>query len=146
MADVRTGVVAAVHAGWRGVIAGVAPATLAALATHHESAIGDLRVALGPAIGSCCFEVGPEVVAAFFAAFPDASAQLVRTGPKGRPHIDLRRALVLQLTAAGISPQHIDPGGDCTMCNPARFYSYRRDNTQTGQHLSVIVATARLAA
>jgi YfiH family protein len=145
--DPVTGAVAAIHAGWRGVVAGVAPATLAAMAEAHGGRMSDLRVALGPAIGPCCFEVGPEVVAAFDAQIPEArAAGAIADGRSGggKPHIDLKRALLAQLQAAGISPAHIDAGAECTMCDPAgRFYSYRRDNTRTGQHLSLIVAAAR---
>lgn len=149
LADPTTGAVAAVHAGWRGVVAGVAPAAVAALRDSFGSRAADLSVALGPAIGPCCFEVGPEVVAAFDAQVPGARAAgaldqggaQVGAQPGGRPHIDLKRALRVQLEAAGITSANIDAAGDCTMCDPAgRFYSYRRDNTLTGQHMSIIVA------
>src|SRR6185369_4792699 len=63
--DPRTGAVAAAHAGWRGTIAGVLPAAVRALVHELGARPDDLRVVLGPAIGSCCFEVGAEVVAAF---------------------------------------------------------------------------------
>src|SRR5436190_19291938 len=63
--DPRTGAVAAAHAGWRGTVAGVLPAAVRALAAEFDARPDDLRVALGPAIGACCFEVGAEVVRAF---------------------------------------------------------------------------------
>jgi YfiH family protein len=137
-ADPRTGACAAAHAGWRGVVAGVATATVQTLARAQGSRPADLRVALGPSIGACCFEVGPEVVHAFQALRAgDGSVVIERPGRK--PHIDLRRSLTLELQAAGLDPAHIDPGGECTKCDPqSRFYSYRRDNTRTGQHLAVI--------
>jgi polyphenol oxidase len=138
VADPATGAVAAIHAGWRGVIAGVVPAALRALNGFYGSRPADLRVALGPAIGPCCFEVGPEVVSAFSTAFPGLA--LMSMGPAGKPHIDLKRALRAQLQAAGVPAQQIDAGTECTKCTPARFFSYRRDNTRTGQHLSLIVA------
>jgi YfiH family protein len=138
IADPVSGAVAAVHAGWRGVIAGVGPAALAAMAADFGSVAGDVRIALGPAISVCCFEVGDEVAAVFATTFPGAK-DVIREGRRGRPHVDLRRALSLQLLAIGVQREHVDLGGDCTMCDPHRFYSYRRDNTQTGQHLSLIV-------
>jgi YfiH family protein len=137
IADPVTGAVAAVHAGWRGVIAGVAPAAVQGLRGCYGSRPADLRVALGPAIGPCCFEVGAEVEAAFAASFP--GLPLATPGPAGKPHIDLKRALRAQLQGAGIPAAQIDAGDECTRCEPARFFSYRRDNTRTGQHLSVIV-------
>lgn len=133
LADPRTGACAAVHAGWRGTVAGVLPAAVRALG-RLGSRPADLRVALGPSIGPCCFEVGPEV-ATQFAAWPEVIAE--RPGQK--PHIDLRRALRLQLHAAGLEDAGIDDLGLCTMCDPAgRFYSYRRDGARTGQHVGFI--------
>jgi YfiH family protein len=143
--DPITGAVAAIHAGWRGVVAGVAAAAVAQL-VHAGSRPADLRVALGPAIGPCCFQVGDEVVAAFDAQLPAARAAgaILAASPgdgRAKSHIDLKRALGVQLEAAGVLPKHIDAGPECTMCDPAkRFYSYRRDHTETGQHLAVIVA------
>jgi YfiH family protein len=139
-ADPRTGACAAAHAGWRGVVAGIATATVQALARAHGSRPADLRVAMGPSIAPCCFEVGPEVVDAFRALRPGASGVVIEHGPGAKPHVDLRRALTLELQAAGVDAAHIDDGGECTKCDPqGRFYSYRRDNTKTGQHLGVIV-------
>jgi hypothetical protein len=129
-ADPSTGAVAAVHAGWRGTVAGVLPAAVAAMAAAFGSRPEDLCVALGPAIGPCCFEVGPEVAAVF-------PADTVIARPDRKPHVDLRRAQQLQLLAAGVTA--IDAGGPCTMCDPAgRFYSYRRDAGHTGQHVGFI--------
>jgi YfiH family protein len=62
LADARTGACAAVHAGWRGTVAGILPAAVRTLASEFGARPSDLRVALGPAIGPCCFEVGLEVV------------------------------------------------------------------------------------
>jgi YfiH family protein len=136
-ADPRTGAFAAVHAGWRGTVAGVLGAAVTALVEGFGSRPADLRVALGPAIGPCCFEVGPEVAVAFEAALPGAGVVIERPGAK--PHVDLRLAQALQLLAAGLAPASIDRGGPCTRCDPAgRFYSYRRDAGQTGQHVGFI--------
>ena len=136
-ADPATGAVAAAHAGWRGIVAGVLPATVRALAALGARP-ADLRVALGPAIGPCCFEVGAEVVAAFAAASLDAA---IRPSPRGRPdrwHVDLKHAGRRQLERAGLDPGAVDAGDACTSCDRARFYSYRRDGGATGQMLGVI--------
>ncbi len=139
LADPERGACGAVHAGWRGVIAGAVAATIAALTEAFGTQPRDLRVALGPAIGACCFEVGPEVVAAFEAGYPDGRARgVIHQGPR-RPHVDLKAALRLDLQAAGVPPEQIDAGEECTRCDPAgRFFSYRGGNGRTGQHLSVI--------
>jgi purine-nucleoside/S-methyl-5'-thioadenosine phosphorylase / adenosine deaminase len=134
LADPRTGAYAAVHAGWRGTVAGILPAAVETLSREYGTAPADLRVALGPAISSCCFEVGPEVAAAF-GAWPQAVIE-----EEGRkPHVDLRLVLRQQALAAGVAPEAFDAGDACTKCDPeARFYSYRRDASRTGQHVGFI--------
>jgi hypothetical protein len=142
LADARTGAFAAVHAGWRGTVAGVLPAAVRALAAEFGARPGDLRIALGPAIGPCCFEVGDEVVAAFGALFPDARARgIVLPSPRGVPgksHVDLKAANRLLLERAGVAPEAIDAGPECTHCDRARFFSFRRDGSSTGQQMGVI--------
>jgi YfiH family protein len=143
IADPRTGACAAVHAGWRGTVAGVLPAAVRALADQLGARPADLRVALGPAIGPCCFEVGPEVVAAVEAAVPGARAAGVIVEPAAarprKPHVDLKRANRVQLERAGVAPGAIDDPPLCTSCDRARFFSYRRDRGTTGQHLGFVV-------
>ena len=142
LADPRTGACAALHAGWRGTVAGMAGAGVAALVSRFGCRPGDLRAALGPCIGPCCFDVGPEVVAAFEAAWPQAHAAGVLVELAGfQPRIDLRQSLRLQLQAAGVLPEHIDASSDCTACDPAgRFYSFRHSGRLTGQLVGFIVA------
>jgi YfiH family protein len=142
LADPRTGAFAAVHAGWRGTVAGVLPAAVRALAAEFGARPGELRIALGPAIGPCCFEVGDEVVAAFGALFPDARARgVVLPAPRGAPeksHVDLKAANRLLLERAGVAPEAIDAGPECTHCDRARFFSFRRDGSSTGQQMGLI--------
>jgi len=143
--DPRSGSFAAVHAGWRGTLAGVLPAAVRALAAHYGARAADLRVALGPAIGPCCFEVGPEVVAAFEAGVPDARAEGVIVAPPTgaeKPRVDLKRANALLLARAGVRPESIDAGPECTACDRARYYSFRRDRGETGQHLGFVARPA----
>jgi YfiH family protein len=142
LADPRTGAFAAVHAGWRGTVAGVLPAAVRALAAEFGARPGELRIALGPAIGPCCFEVGDEVAAAFGALFPDARARgVVLPSPRGTPeksHVDLKAANRLLLERAGVAPEAIDAGPECTHCDRARFFSFRRDGSSTGQQMGLI--------
>lgn len=121
----RTGHVAAVHAGWRGVVAGVVARAAGALGAT------DLVAAVGPFIGPCCFEVGEEVAARF------APEQVLR-GPGPRPHVDLGRAVRAQLAAAGVAG--VEAVGGCTVCDP-RWHSFRRDGAASGRMLAVIRAT-----
>jgi len=132
LADPRTGAVAAVHAGWRGTAAKVVVAALARMTRIYGTRPADVRAALGPSLGPCCFEVGPEVVSAVLAAAPGAreAGAIVDRAP--RPHVDLRRVNQVLLHAAGVPAAAIDPGGACTRCDAARFYSYRRDHGIVG--------------
>ena len=135
IADPRTGAYAAVHAGWRGTVAGVLGAAVGTLRQVFGSRPHELRAALGPAIGRCCFEVGSEVAETFAAAHP----AVVLARPGGKPHVDLRAAQRLQLHAAGLDPAAVDVGEACTKCDPdRRFFSYRRDAGHTGQHVAFI--------
>lgn len=137
LAHKGSGAVAAVHAGWRGVVAGVVPAALSALGSGTPS---EVIAALGPCIGPCCFEVGEEVAEAISAACGSA---VTRPGPRGRPHVDLAAAVVAQLARAGVSA--IERVGGCTVCSAQRWHSYRRDGAQSGRMLAVIAAPARSA-
>jgi YfiH family protein len=139
IADARTGAFAAVHAGWRGTLAGVVPAAVRRLVGELGSRPEDLRVALGPAIGVCCFEVGDEVIAAVERAIPAAaSAGAIRAGARGRPHVDLKQLNRMLLEDEGVLASAIDAGPECTSCDRARFFSYRRDQGQTGQAFGFI--------
>ena len=144
IADPRTGAFASVHAGWRGTVAGVLPAAVRALATEFGARPGDLRIALGPAIGPCCFEVGEEVVAAFVALLPDARGSgVVLPSPRrapGKSNVDLKAANRIVLERAGVSPEAIDAGPECTHCDRGRFFSFRRDGS-AGQQMGVIGRT-----
>ncbi len=141
IADPRTGAFAAVHAGWRGTVAGVLPAAVRALANEFGARPEDLRIALGPAIGPCCFEVGEEVVAAFIGLLADARERgVVLPSPRGAPgksNVDLKAANRIFLERAGISPDAIEAGPECTHCDPARFFSFRRDGS-AGQQMGLI--------
>jgi YfiH family protein len=131
LADRATGAVAAAHAGWRGVVAGVVPAALEALGGRAE----DVIAAIGPSIGPCCFEVGDDVAAQVADAGGDGI--VLRRGPE-KPHVDLWRAVEHQLYRAGV--QVIDTLGVCTVCESEQCFSYRRDGAKSGRMLGVIVA------
>jgi polyphenol oxidase len=100
--------VGVVHAGWRGLAAGVLEAGV--------EATGAVAAAIGPGIGPCCYEVGDDVRAAF--------------GTQG-PTLDLKAVARARLQAAGV--QEIHDCGLCTACDPERFFSHRRDRGVTGR-------------
>ncbi|MBK9030124.1 MAG: peptidoglycan editing factor PgeF [Myxococcales bacterium] len=134
-ADPIARVCGSAHAGWRGTVAGVAEQVIARMGELGARA-ADVRVALGPSIGACCFEVGPEVVTAFRERFGDAPG-LVVAGPH-KDHVDLRVALTAALTGVGVARAHVDAAPPCTRCEAARFYSYRRDGRAGGVHMGFI--------
>ncbi len=120
--------VAAVHAGWRGTVAGIATGTVQRMTQEFNSDPARLLAAIGPAIGPCCFEVGPEVAAQF----------QMDTFQGGRT-VDLPEANLRQLTGAGLSVGQIDVMRLCTVCcGPNRFHSFRRDKDQSGRMVSAI--------
>jgi YfiH family protein len=124
--------VAAVHAGWRGVAAGVvavAVRELLAGGAAPESAVAWI----GPAIGRCCYEVGTDVAEAVAAA---SAPEVVEAGPRGRPHVDLGRAVALQLRAAGV--RRITWLEHCTRCREEWLWSHRRDGEGAGRNLAAI--------
>jgi len=129
LAHPRSGMVAAVHAGWRGARLRIAAATVAELAAAG-AAPAELVASVGPAIGRCCYEVSPELAEGFVATYGAGVAD-------GR-RLDLREVVRLQLAGAGIPAAAVDFVGGCTACDPATYFSHRRDEGRTGRHLSFI--------
>jgi YfiH family protein len=128
-------VVGAVHAGWRGVIARVLPH---AIGVMSRITAAPLLAAIGPCIGFEHFEVGPEVLDEFRKAF--ANDAPVRADANGKGRVDLRAALMKQLTDSGISLDRVDSADLCTVRDAAEFFSHRRDQGITGRMAAIIAA------
>lgn len=130
--------VAAIHAGWRGIIAGIVPGAIGRmLALCPRLTPANLLAAVGPCIGRDAFEVGPEVIEEFRALFGGQAEEFINmNGTKG--HIDLPRAVRTQLQACALPDDHIDLANLCTYDNAADFYSHRRDAGLTGRMAAVI--------
>lgn len=138
LADMRAGVVGAAHAGWRGLLAGVLEATVAAMqGLGAEPA--HIHAAIGPTISQRAYEVGPEVFDAFTSDDPDA-ARFFAQGTGDRMQFDLPGAGLARLRAAGVG--RAEWTRHCTYSDPARFYSYRRSvhhgEADYGRLISVI--------
>ncbi len=119
------GRVAAVHAGWRGLAAGIVESAARGL---------DRPVAwIGPAIGPCCYEVGEDVASAVVAASDES---IRRPGPKARPHLDLALAAAVQLASA--HAERIQVLRHCTSCRVDWLESHRRDGEAAGRNLASI--------
>lgn len=130
LCDDRGTVVAAAHAGWRGLCDGVIEATVSAMKVPPSM----LMAWLGPAIGTSKFEVGEEVRAAFVAKQQQAAAAFT-PGENGKWLADIYQLACLRLNALGVT--RIYGGGLCTYSDAKRFYSYRRDGV-TGRMGSFI--------
>jgi YfiH family protein len=141
IADRVTGAVAAAHAGWRGLAAGVPGVTVAALAREWGSAPADLVAAVGPSICATRYEVGDEVRARFAAAGFSA-AQLERWFIRAhRPDhwlFDGWRSVHDQLESAGLAAEDIHGSALCTATYPELFCSYRRDGKGAGRTAAAI--------
>jgi len=124
LADERNRAVAAVHAGWRGTAAGIVGQTIQQMHARFGTEARDLRVAIGPGIGPCCYEVGVEVSRQF--------------GLKEAGRIDLAEINHQQLVQMGVLETHIEVLGGCTKCEVQRFHSFRRDQERAGRMISFI--------
>ena len=123
--------VAAIHAGWRGLAAGVIEATLAAM----HAAPASIHAWLGPAIGQRAFEVGPEVRAAFVDSDPGA-ADFFQRGNDDRWHADLAGLARRRLVALGVVK--VSSGDWCTVVAAGDFHSYRRDGARSGRMATLV--------
>jgi len=126
LAGPRDGRLALVHAGWRGLAAGIAQRGAALFPERQE-----VRVAIGPAIGPCHYEVGDDVARAVEAGSP---TRAVTDRRRGRTYLDLVGTFRAILRAEGI--RRVEDAGVCTACEDRRFFSYRRDGP-TGRHLAL---------
>jgi len=143
LGDSRTGAFAAVHAGWRGTLAGVGIVAVKRLVHEYGVRPSDLRVAIGAAAGPCCYEVGAEVIDAFTARFKDGAKLFTETRP-GHARVDLLQANRDQLTEAGVQSERIHTAPLCTMDRTDLFFSYRQEKRaqgKTGRLMAVIGKT-----
>jgi len=134
--------VAAVHAGWRGIVAGVVPAALGALCLHSGQ-IGAHQVlaAIGPCIGMDAFEVGADVLDAMSSLLGDEAP--LRRDTSGKGHVNLRQAVRIQLLRGGMDESRIDQSDRCTFRDREEFYSHRRDSAVTGRMAALICPLSR---
>jgi len=124
--------IAAAHAGWRGLAAGILERTVEAMETPAR----DVLAWLGPAAGPEQYEIGKEVFAAFTTHNRLATEAFTATRP-GHWRVDLYTLARQRLQAVGINAQHIYGGGLCTISDPQRFYSHRRE-ARTGRMATLV--------
>jgi YfiH family protein len=135
LADAASGAVMAIHAGWRGVVAGVVEAGVACLRENVGDS-GQLLAAIGPHISKDAFEVSEDVAAELGAVCPVPGAVLRN---RAKPHVDLRFIVTQKLLALRLTEGAIDQVGGCTVLDAEHYFSFRRDGKRSGRHLSAIV-------
>ena len=134
--DPVTGAVGAVHAGWRGTVGDIAGNAVRAMAEHFGSKPGDIRAAIGPNIGVCCFETHSDVPDAVRIVLgEEAERFIVPTGEKF--HVDLKGVNAALLRLSGV--REIEVSTECTACRPDRFWSHRRVGSDRGSLAAIIV-------
>ena len=145
--DRPRGAAAAIHAGWRGTCARVAPSAIEIMQREFGASPRDLIVAIGPSAGPADYEVGESLVEAFLNAGhrrPDLDRWFIRSG--ARPHLDLWAANRDQLIAAGIAVENIHVSGLSTVSHPDIFDSYRVAGDRAGRMAGLIVVPASTGA
>jgi len=140
LADPEAGLVAAVHAGWRGTAGNIIGRTVAALQRHNARA-ERMIASLGPCIGPCCFDIGSDVAQALRHSTDGAEA-FIHAGPDGRLAADLAAINHRQLLAAGLAETRIEHIHHCNSCESGLFFSHRRDHGNCGRMLAVVVRPA----
>jgi len=135
LADKQAGVIAAVHAGWKGTVAKAAVKAVQAMCAHGAR-VEHIVASLGPCIGLCCFGVKADVAQ----KLTDSCQEKVSYYRGGSCFIDLAQVNQYQLCRAGILTGNIEVSTHCTVCQTSPpYYSYRRDNGKTGRQLSMIM-------
>ncbi|NOT96218.1 MAG: peptidoglycan editing factor PgeF [Nitrospira sp.] len=141
--DPRRHVVAAIHAGWRGAVAGIVPKTLSLMVARFGSTRSDLRVSIGPSAGPCCYEVDGPVLDQLQAGLPDWES-VVRDYQGHNARLDLKALIRRQVEGEGVLSRAVSAVNLCTICHDELFYSYRREGRVNGTMVSgITLASSR---
>lgn len=134
--DPVTGAVGAAHAGWRGTASAIGPKTVEAMCREFGAKPENIRAAIGPNIGVCCFETDADVPNAMVEAFGEEVEQFIH--PRGdKYYVNLKEINALILRRSGV--RHIDISRDCTKCQPDRFWSHRITGSLRGSQGAFIL-------
>ncbi len=131
-------IAAALHAGWKGTVTGIAQKGVEAMVNLFDSRPRDILAAIGPTIGSCCYEVDEPVADAFRRSGQDFESFAEPAG-NGKWRLDLAGANRQQLIRAGIAGENIEVSTLCVSCEKDLFFSYRRDKGETGRQMGFIM-------
>ncbi len=134
--DPVTGAVGAAHAGWRGTAADIAGKTVRAMTEHFGCDPANIRAAIGPNIGPCCFEADADGPEAMLAALGEAARPWI-TPRDNKFYVNLKELNRLFLLRAGV--RHVELSTACTACDPDRYWSHRRTGALRGSQGAIIV-------
>jgi YfiH family protein len=134
--DPVTGTVGAAHAGWRGTASAIGAKTVAAMVENFGCKPENIRAAIGPNIGGCCFETDADVPDAMIASFGSEVEQFIRKSGE-KYYVNLKEINALILRRAGV--RHIEISDACTACEHHRFWSHRVTRGQRGSQGAIIV-------
>lgn len=138
LADPEAGIVGAAHAGWKGAVGGIVPATVQAMIALGADP-KNIRAAIGPTISAANYEIGPETAAEIVALDPMAKNHIAIPAGKQREHFDIPGFLQEQLLLAGVGL--VGDLGLCTYSDATRYFSHRRathEGRPTGRQIALI--------
>ena len=137
LVDMKKGVVAAVHSGWKGTKALIVCKTIERLKENYGSRAEDIRAYIGPHIGGCCYEVSKELIEEFTSEDIYSNIKISNNNK-----LDLERCILEQLLEMGIKQENIATTNTCTACNKEyELYSYRKSKNKQGRMFSFIYLT-----
>lgn len=136
--DGESSVAAAVHCGWRPTVADILGGTVKKMCSIGAK-VGNIRAAIGPSIGRCCFETGDDVPEAVEKFLSGDTAGLFERRADGKYLVDLRAANARRLLQLGLKAENIDISEECTVCSHEKYWSHRYTKGQRGSQAAVIV-------
>src|SRR3990172_6277438 len=131
-------VIAAVHAGWKGTVKGILSKVICQMVYRFRCNVENIIVAIGPAIGACCYAVGDIVTEPLKSANPEWG-RFLTPDEYGKAKLDIAALNIRQIEDVGVLTRNIYNLGLCTSCNKELFFSYRRDGVGTGRMLSGLI-------
>lgn len=137
--DPIKGVIAAMHAGWRGTVGKIVGRVVRKMEKEYACSPAAIKAAIGPSIGKCCFEVGEEVKAEFVRMNTQLETWIEPGKEPGKYYVDLWEVNRRQLLEVGLLNKHIEVAGICTSCRHEDFFSYRYAAQAAGRFASGIM-------
>ena len=140
--DPQRETVAVIHAGWRGAVNGIVEKTMSTMQQRFGCRLDDLRVAIGPSAGACCYEVDQQVMDPLRGGYPEWSS-VVKMTDHDKWRLDLKKLIRGQALGCGVHESNIQCLDLCTICRPDVFFSYRREGQVSGKMVSGIMLTGK---